>query len=112
MAAASQNLEGVIGYINFAGFPVNLNNQADINNAFAQFGKTAKVPSLWLYSSGDQYLKYVDVAQLKDSFVKAGGQCTLQMTKFVENGHNVIGRSEDWMNYLDAYFDSIGLNSK
>lgn len=111
MAAASRKLEGVIGYVNFAGFPVNLNNQADINNAFAQFGKTAKTPSLWLYSSGDQYLKYVDVTQLKDSFLKAGGQCKLQMTRYVENGHNVMGRSEDWMNYLDEYFDSIGLQA-
>ena len=109
MAAASQNLEGVIGYVNFAGFPVNVKEQLDVNNAFSQYGKTAKTPSLWLYSSGDQFLKFIDIYSVRDHFVKAGGQCTFKMTRYVENGHFVINRPDDWLNYLDSYLDSIGL---
>ena len=109
MAAASQNLEGVIGYVNFAGFPVNVKEQLDVNNAFGQYGKTAKTPSLWLYSSGDQFLKFIDIYTVRDHFVKAGGICTFKMTRYVENGHFVINRPDDWLNYLDSYLDSIGL---
>jgi len=110
MAAASQNLEGVIGYVNFAGFPVEVRDQLGINSAFAQYAKTAKVPSLWLYSSGDQFLKFVDIYAVKDSFVKSGGQCKLVLTRYVENGHMVMNRPADWMNYMDSYLDSIGLS--
>ena len=108
MAAAGQNLEGVVGYVNFAGFPVNL-NQLEVNHAFAQYGKTAKNPSLWLYSSGDQFLKFIDIYTERDHFVKVGGQCTLKMTRYVNNGHLVINRPDDWLNYLDSYLDTVGL---
>lgn len=46
----------------------------------------------WLYSSGDQFLKSVDVYAVKDSFFM------------------VMNRPADWMNYLDSYLDSIGLS--
>lgn len=111
MAAASLNIQGVIGYINFAGFPVTVqNNQTEINNMFAKYGKTAKTPTLWLYSSGDQFLKYVDIQSARDSYIKAGGRCTLVLTKFVENGHNnFVTRIQDWLPYVDKYFDEIGM---
>ena len=83
----------------------------EVNNAFSQYGygKTAKTPSLWLYSSGDQFFKFIDIYTVRDHFVKAGGICTFKMTRYVENGHFVINRPDDWLNYLDSYLDSIGL---
>ena len=55
-------------------------------------------------------LKFVDIYAVKDSFVKAGGQCKLVLTRYVENGHMVMNRPAEWMNYMDGYLDSIGLS--
>jgi len=106
IASASQNFEGVVGYINFAGYSVDVNSM-DLIDTSKEFGKTAKMPMLWLYSSGDQFLPYVDVEGMNKAFQKSGGNSKLIFTKYVHNGHNIMKRYNEWFPIVDKFFDSI-----
>ena len=63
MAVAAKNVPGIVAAINFAGGaggnPVTRPRdpwRPDLlEKAFATYGRTAKVPSLWLYSENDQF---------------------------------------------------------
>lgn len=109
IAADSKNIEGVVGYINFAGFSVDVERN-DLISACQKYGKTAKTPMLWLYSSGDQFLKWADVPAMNKAFQDAGGKSKLVFTQFVANGHGIIWRKADWIEPVNDFFDEIGFH--
>ena len=63
VAAAAQPLPGVVGYVNFAGgaggsparSPGASCDPDQLRDLFASYGRTTRVPSLWLYATNDQY---------------------------------------------------------
>lgn len=63
VAVGSQNLDGVIGFIDFAGgiggnpslSPGKSCDPNQLRDMYAAYGKTAKVPSLWMYAENDKF---------------------------------------------------------
>jgi dienelactone hydrolase len=63
VAAGARPLPGVVGYINFAGgaggdperWPGMSCDPEQLRSLYGEFGRTTRVPNLWLYAVNDQY---------------------------------------------------------
>ena len=82
IAIASRNSNGIQATVNFAGGgggdPVNQPQRpcspVQLKRMFADFGKTARLPTLWIYSENDMYFGPVLSREWFDAFRAAGGQ--------------------------------------
>jgi dienelactone hydrolase len=117
LALASQGFPGLAGVINFSG---GRGARADkvcdppaLIEAFARFGRTCRVPTLWIYSENDTYFPAPLVRQLYRAFVGTGGQAQLVMVRpFRDEGHFVFPdvRGLDlWPSTVKAFLDQLGI---
>jgi dienelactone hydrolase len=99
LALASRNPPNVIAYVNFAGGRGGHRNGQPHSNcapeelvhAAAQFGRTARQPTLWLYAENDSYFAPGLARQMQQAFVQAGGRANLLLLPPVgEDGHRLI----------------------
>lgn len=104
LAAASRNPPGVIGVINIAGGRGSQRAGevcgADrLVEAIGGFGRTARVPSLWLYAANDGYFG-PDLAQRMYDAYRAGGAPAefVQMRAYGRDGHEIF-RNDDASDY-------------
>jgi dienelactone hydrolase len=122
VAAGARALPGVIAYINFAGghggnpdynpgkscFPETL------TSLYGKYGRTTRIPNLWLYASNDQYWG-PDMPQLwHDAFARAGGQGRLIKTGPVpgEDGHKLLSKGGRlWGDHVNPFMDSLGFKT-
>lgn len=104
LAAASRNPTGVIGVVNIAGGRGS--QQAGevcgvdrLVDAVGGFGRTARVPSLWLYAANDGYFG-PDLAQRMYRAYRAGGAPAelVEMRAYGHDGHEIF-RSDDAIDY-------------
>ena len=87
IALASRNPSGIAAYINFAGGRGGHRNGRPNNNcspnalvrATAHFGKTARVPMLWIYTENDSYFGPKLARRMYASFAKRGGVADFKM---------------------------------
>ena len=95
-AAAARMPQGLVAAINFAGgaggdpevHPGVPCQGAKLESMYAQFGKTAKVPMLWVYTQNDLYFSPEYSQAWYTAFNKAGGQAEFKlMPPFAKNGH-------------------------
>ena len=81
IAAASQNIEGVVGVLNFSGGlrydPRNNDGAGVLFNDYKTFGKTSKVPTLWVYSAADRLFPAYYRDGMFKAFTEAGGRAKL-----------------------------------
>lgn len=115
VAASSQAFDGLIGVINFAGGrgsrgPDDVCAENRLVDAMARYGKTARVPELWLYSANDKFFGPSLAQRLHRAFVQSGGNA-----EFVEapatglDGHSYFARAvEDWTPRVGAFLRRIG----
>ena len=119
IATAAKNIPGVVGAINFAGgaggnaakSPKNPCRPDMIEDEFARFGKTSKIPTLWLYSENDLYFGTEKPKEWMDEFVKKGG--TAEFVKLPTNGwdgHTIFSKDlSAWQPAVERFIKTVGL---
>jgi dienelactone hydrolase len=74
--------------------------------AFRTFGKTSRVPMLWVYSENDHFFP-PDLAQkLHDAFTTAGGNAEfIKAAPFGKDGHRLFSLAgiQIWTGFVDAF---------
>lgn len=118
LAAASHNVEGVIGAISFAGGQGGLSlsepyghacHEARLIEVMGSFGK-AKVPTLWIYSEDDAFFRPELARAMFGEFVKNGG--TGRLVIAAPLGHALLSREEGrniWAPYGDEFLAQLGV---
>ena len=118
IAVASMNPSGVVGAVNFAGGsggdpanrPENPCRPDLLQKVFAAYGKTARVPMLWLYSENDRYWGKLLPKKWFDAFVSAGGQATLvPLPPYKDDGHpSFTGNRAAWTVAFEEFLKKAG----
>jgi dienelactone hydrolase len=118
-ATAASNPDGVVGYINFAGGTGGDGGRAPKHSCGSQqmealmsgYGKTTRVPSLWLYAENDMYWGAEWPRAWHGAFSAGGSRTTFVMTDALPNadGHQLLARgSRLWMAHADRFLAAIG----
>lgn len=118
IALAAMNPEGVQAAINFAGggggspekHPRQPCSEKALQALFAGYGKTARLPTLWLYSENDEYWGPELPKAWFEAFKAAGGRGEFQMFPPVsDDGHRLFSRGPQlWQPRVRAFLESIG----
>jgi len=115
LATASQPLEGLVGVINFAGGrgstrPGEVCNDARLVEDAGRYGRTSRVPQLWLYAANDQYFSPDVARRMFESFTRAGGKATLrQLPPFGKDGHALFSRGTSaWLPEVEPFLAELG----
>ncbi|WP_339096365.1 CocE/NonD family hydrolase [Pectobacterium brasiliense] len=93
LATSAANPPGVQAIINFDGGRGSIDGKSlcdktGLINAFATYGLTARIPSLWLYSSNDQSFTPEMGKAFYDAYRNGGGKAKfIEMPAFEKNGH-------------------------
>ena len=123
VAAGARNLRGVIGYINFSGgdggdpertagkscFPEAL------TSLYASYGRTTKVPNLWLYAENDLFWGPDMPPRWHQAFVRSGGNGQFVETGPVPNadGHKLLANGGRlWADHLEPFMKILLNTSK
>jgi dienelactone hydrolase len=100
IALASRNPPGVVAVINFAGGrgspqPGQVCQPARLVDAARRFGRSARVPSLWLYSENDRYFDQPLVRTMVNAYGEGRSNTEfVALPPFGEDGHLIINRPE------------------
>lgn len=118
VATAARNPDGLAGAINFAGgaggdpvaHPGNPCGPQRMEAMYAGFGKTAKVPMLWIYTENDLFFGPVHSRAWSEAFIRNGGKAEYHLLPpFAKNGHTLFGNGvETWEPVVSAFLDKIG----
>jgi dienelactone hydrolase len=99
IALSSQNLPGVRGIITFAagrggrvgGKPNNNCAPDKLVTATGEFGRTARVPMLWIYIENDTFFGPDLSRRMHDAYTKAGGNAEYHLLPpFGDDGHFLV----------------------
>lgn len=117
IAVASLALPGVVGTINFAGggggnpdtrtanpcFP------AGLERMFADYGRTARVPTLWVYTENDRWMGSRYPRQWFEAYRANGGTGEfVQMPPFGDDGHLLFARGlETWKPVVEKFLAAL-----
>ena len=112
LALASQNVAPLSAVINFAGglggrsYDLPNRNCAPDRLAMtaATFGRTTRVPTLWLYAANDTYFGPELSATLANAYRQAGGSVEFHLLPASkDDGHFLIRSSDAWMPILEKF---------
>jgi dienelactone hydrolase len=104
IAVAAQNPVGVQAAINFAGggggnpitMPQNPCGPRLLERLFAGYGKTARVPTLWIYTENDMFMGPTLPKEWFEAFKAAGGIGQYQLyPPLGKNGHGLFSMAPD-----------------
>ncbi|WP_230945145.1 alpha/beta hydrolase family protein [Burkholderia territorii] len=117
-AMVAENPDGVVAAINFAGGsggdPVEhpgVPCQGErLEALYSRFGKTARVPMLWIYTENDQYFAPTYSRAWHDAFVRAGGNADYRLLPpFEKNGHMLFAHGIDvWQPVVSEFLERQG----
>jgi dienelactone hydrolase len=119
LALASRNPHGVVAVVDFSGGRGGRDRNKANNNcapnqlvaAAAAYGRTARIPTLWLYAENDTYFGPELSRRMADAFKAAGGDAEYHLLSAVRgDGHALAltaGREATWRAPLKAFFDSV-----
>ena len=114
-ATGSLNFPGVIGVINFAGgrgssAPDVVRDEANLIDSYGTYGKTFRVPTLWLYSENDHYFRPALAQQFLAAFQTGGGKVEfIALPPYGEDGHSsFVGAKANWYNPVLDFLKKIG----
>lgn len=117
VALSAQAPAGLVAAISFAGGrgsrdDDDICNEDGLVQAFASFGKTSRVPMLWVYATNDSYFGPDLARRLHDGFRANGGNAKfIAAPPYGDDGHylySVVARPQ-WTPYLDAFLRERGL---
>jgi X-Pro dipeptidyl-peptidase (S15 family) len=120
IGVGAKNPPGVVGLINFSGggggspreSPAKSCKPEYLTKTFGEFGKTTRIPSLWLYAENDQYWGPQAPKDWHEAFQAGGSQTSFIMTPPVPNtddGHRLLavgGRL--WSPHVNAFVKELG----
>ncbi|HTJ58472.1 MAG TPA: alpha/beta fold hydrolase [Devosiaceae bacterium] len=119
LALASQNPAGIAAVVNFSGGRGGRNLNRPNNNcapdrlvaASAAFGRTARIPTLWLYAANDTYFSPDLSRQIAGAFATAGGKADYELLPPVRgDGHALIetsGAEASWAPVLARFLTRL-----
>lgn len=118
LAAGSLNLPGVAGVINFAGGrgstgPDEVQDEDSLVESFGVFGKTFRVPTLWLYSENDHYFGPELARRFLSAFQAGGAKVEfVLLPPYGDDGHSSFVRApENWLDAVVEFLQKIGIVS-
>lgn len=102
---------GLIAAISFAGGRGSkadfvICNEAALIDAFRTFGKTARIPMLWVYTANDHFFAPPLADKLYAAFTGAGGNAEyIHAPAFGKDGHQLFSSAgiPQWTPYVDAF---------
>jgi dienelactone hydrolase len=105
LALAARNPAGVQLVVNFAGGrgghaygePNSICNADRLVEAAGSYGKTARVPTLWLYAANDSYFGPDLATAMANAWKEAGGPADLTLLPaFGTEGHDIVSDRAGW----------------
>jgi len=119
IASAATNPPGVVAYINFSGGTGGDSGRAPKHSCGSEemavlmrtYGKTTRVPGLWLYAENDLYWGAEWPRAWYRAFASAGSNAEFVMTDPVPNsdGHQLLARgSRLWTEHVDHFLKELG----
>jgi dienelactone hydrolase len=117
--AAAHEHPGVVGIINFAGgaggnparSPGASCDPAQVTALYAGYGRAARVPSLWVYASNDQYWGTDAPRAWFEAFARGGSDATFVQAPAVPDGdgHQLAAHAATlWAPAVDAFLARLG----
>ncbi len=110
LALASLRPRGLVAAVSFAGghgstASFQICQKYKLVNAFATFGRTARVPTLWIYAENDSFFEPRVAQEFYRAFTGTGGKAEfVAHPRHGEDGHNFIYRGiAQWTPYIDAF---------
>jgi dienelactone hydrolase len=103
-----------IGVVNFVGGWHGSTCAAGFNAVtFAEAGKAAKVPSLWLYAENDRYYSPPMIEGYAKAYAEAGAKMQLYIYPFAKgDGHTFYRSERQWHKDLGDFLDALGFPRK
>jgi len=85
-------------------------NPGDLVDAYKDFGKTSRVPMLWIYAQNDKYF-WPELAEKFDAaFRSKGGQDQFVLAPaFGEDGHRLFRHPDAWSATVDEFLKAQNL---
>lgn len=117
IAFGARSFPGVRGLINFAGglrmHGGSCQWQASLVQAFTEFGRHSKVPSLWFYGANDSHFEPALAVHMFNGYVAGGGVGQLVAFGAFKNDAHVMSGSRDgvkiWWPETEKFLQAIGL---
>lgn len=118
VALAAEPPRGLQAVINFAGGrgsrgPNDICSEERLVDAYAALGRTARVPSLWIYSENDTYFGPALAQRMFSAFRSKGGTGEFRLVPaFADDGHALFSRRTgvpQWRPLLDTFLRRHGL---
>ncbi|GAB4176910.1 MAG: alpha/beta hydrolase [Thalassobaculales bacterium] len=111
LALAAEPPPGLLGVVSFAGGrgsprPEEVCAPDRLAAAFAALGRSARVPSLWIYAENDRYFSPALAGAFFQAFTAAGGRAELVIAPaFGEDGHTLFSRAgiAHWTPYVERF---------
>jgi len=125
IALTSNPPPGLVAAVNFAGGtgpviggsgPVSAGTTPcsipELTKSVAYFGKTSRIPMLWVYSANDSHINPDATKQLQIAFTESGGNLELVIAPaFKTDGHHLfsLGGASLWSRYIDDFLEKHGV---
>jgi dienelactone hydrolase len=119
LALASRNPRGLKAVINFAGGRGGrVNNRPNNNcaperlvNAARRFGRSARVPTLWIYTLNDSYFAPALSQRMAEAYAQAGGRVEYHLlAQFGSDGHELAtsrGGEALWAPVVERFLERL-----
>ncbi|MFA5111897.1 MAG: CocE/NonD family hydrolase [Desulfobaccales bacterium] len=116
LAMASQGFPGLKGVISFGGGRGSMQEKncspGHLIEACARFGRTCRVPTLWVYARNDTYFPPWLARDMGDAFKQAGGRVEFVMLPpFAEEGHFLftdVRGLDRWTPVVTRFLNDLG----
>ncbi len=116
-AAAAVNPPGVVGVIDFAGgrgspAPDQVCSPGRLADAFGAFGRTARVPAIWIYAENDHFFGPDLARRMFEAYAAGGAPARLLMLPpFGADGHRLLmaGPEGSWWPDVAGFLASLHL---
>ena len=117
-AAAASNPPGVVGVLNFDGghrggtSPDKVCNPDNLVATMTTLGRTARIPSLWIYAENDHSFGPDLARRMFDAYTTSGAPAQLRMLPpFGSDGHNLVvdAPAESWLPAVAPFLSALDL---
>ena len=111
VALSAEPPAGVMAIVNFAGgirYGGMQCEQSWVADDFGTFGRTARTPSLWIYTENDSYFPPNVANQFHSAYTRAGGIADLRaMPAHGNDGHGfILAGIAHWRSPVDAFLNA------
>jgi dienelactone hydrolase len=110
---------GVRALINFNGGSRQVGCQGwerNIVNAYSSYGRSSRLPSIWVYGKNDQFWSPELVQQMVNAFRSAGGKAEfVDIGVFKNDAHRIVGDADGtsiWWPSVETFLSRLGLPTK